>query len=422
MEREKIVDQRDHAQHKKVFGGDASLWIVVVALAIISLLVIYSSTAPMAYSKAGGNTSFYVINQLRFLLLGFIAIFIIHRIPYQAYLKYTRLFFAFAIVLMLMTFFVGVSSNEATRSLKLGGITFQPADFVKITLVMTLANALRRRREGIEKLDLLPRIGLSMTDRDRQRNRRVWRENTMPLLAPVALSCGLIFFSNFSTAALLFLTCLVMLYVGRVRIGELWRLVRTVVLAVVLAVAVMYALDIGRARVWVGRTTSFLGVEQIDKTSTIDERSDDQVLNAKMAIASGGVIGRGPGQSVQRTNLALPFSDYAYAFIAEEYGLAGCVVVLALYLWLFFRTTVIFRACEKTFPGLLVLGLGILIVLQALVSMLVAVNLFPVTGLPLPLVSLGGSSILFTSIAIGMILGISRQMEEKTIDENHPIL
>jgi cell division protein FtsW len=412
------ADSSAAAASRKVFGGDASLWIVIVALSIISLLVVYSSTAPMAYSKAGGNTSFYVINQLRFLLLGFIAIFIIHRIPYQSYLKYTRLLFAFAIVLMLLTFFVGVSSNEATRSLKLGGVTFQPADFVKITLIMTLAKALARRQKGIEKQELLPHVRLGLTDRDRERNRRVWHENTVPLLAPVALSCGLIFFSNFSTAALLFMACLVMMYVGRVRVAELWRLVLTVVLAVTVAVAVMYPLDIGRSRVWVGRVMSFADIEQVDKTSTIDERSDDQVLNAKMAISSGGLVGRGPGRSVQRTNLALPFSDYAYAFIAEEYGLAGCVVMLALYLWLFFRTTVIFRTCEKAFPGLLVLGLGILIVLQALVSMLVAVDMFPVTGLPLPLVSLGGSSILFTSIALGMILGISRQMQEKTIDEN----
>lgn len=372
----------------------------------------------MAYSKAGGNTSFYMLNQLRFLLLGFIAIFIIHRINYQTYLKYTRLLFVFAIGLMLLTFFIGVSSNDATRSLRLAGFTFQPADFVKVALVMTLAKALSRRQKEI-KNDILPRMRWGLTERERERNRWTVRNNTVPLVVPVAVSCGLIFFSNFSTAALLFLACLVMMYVGRIRARELWRLVRTVVLVVVLAIAVMYPLDIGRSRTWVGRMSSFAGVENVEAVNVVDERSDDQVLNAKMAIASGGVIGRGPGQSVQRTNLALPFSDYAYAFIAEEYGLVGCIVVLALYLWLFFRTTVIFKDCERSFPGLLVLGLGILIVLQALVSMMVAVDLFPVTGLPLPLVSLGGSSILFTSIALGMILGISRQMQEKTIKEDN---
>ncbi len=403
----------------RILGGDASLWIIIVALAIISLLVIYSSTAPMAYSKASGNTSFYVMNQLRFLLLGFMAIFIIHRFDFNIYLRYTRLMFVFAICLMALTFFIGVSSNDATRSLRLAGFTFQPADFVKITLIMTLAKELSRRQKEVKTQDLLPRLRLGMSDRQREKNRTVLRTNAIPLLLPIALSCGMIFFSNFSTAALLFLACLVMLYVGRVKGRELWRLVRTVVLTVVVVVAVMYPLDIGRSRVWVGRVASFAGIEHVQATKEIDERSDDQVLNAKMAIASGGVMGRGPGQSVQRTNLALPFSDYAYAFIAEEYGLVGTIVVLALYLWLFFRTMVIFKTCKRTFPGLLVLGLGILIVLQALVSMMVAVDLFPVTGLPLPLVSLGGSSILFTSIAIGMILGVSRQMQDKTIDEKN---
>lgn len=404
---------------KRIFGGDASLWIVIVALAIISLLVIYSSTAPLAYSKARGNTSFYVMNQLRFLLVGFLAIFIVHKFNYQTYLRYTRLIFIGAIGLMLLTFFIGVSSNEATRSLRLGGFTFQPADFVKLALIMTLARELARRQDDIKGQQLLPTMRFGLNDKQRERNRWTLRHNTLPLLAPVALSCGLIFFSNFSTAALLFLACLVLLYVGRVRAGELWRVVRTVVLTVIAAVSIMYLFDIGRSRVWVGRLTSFTGIEMPGaQDSTVDERSEDQVLNAKMAIASGGVLGRGPGQSVQRTNLALPFSDYAYAFITEEYGLVGAIVVLVLYLWLFFRTTVIFKTCEKRFPALLVLGLGILIVLQALVSILVAVDLFPVTGLPLPLVSLGGSSILFTSVALGMILGISRQMQEKTIEEH----
>ena len=407
------------AKHnRRVFGGDASLWIIVVALAIISLLVVYSSTAPMAYSKASGDTSFYLMNQLRFILLGFMAMFIVHKFNYQTYLRYTRLMFVFAIVLMALTFFIGVASNDAVRSLRLGGFTFQPADFVKIALVMTLAKELARRQKDIARQDLLPRWGFGLSERRREKNRWTVRNMTVPILAPVVLSCGMIFFSNFSTAALLFAACLVMLYVGRVKGRELWRVVCSVVLVVVLAVAVMYPMDIGRSRVWVGRVASFAGVEQVtEDTQVVDERSSDQVHNAKMAIASGGLLGRGPGQSVQRTNLALPFSDYAYAFIAEEYGLVGATVVLALYLWLFFRTIVIFRKCEKSFPSLLVLGLGILIVLQALVSMLVAVDLFPVTGLPLPLVSLGGSSVLFTSIAVGMILGVSRQMQEKTINE-----
>ena len=405
----------------RIFGGDASLWIIIAALAIISLLVVYSSTAPLAYSRSK-ETSFYMFNQLSFILLGFIAIFIIHRFNYQTYARYTRLLFVCALGLMALTFFIGVSTNEATRSLRFMGLTFQPADFLKITLVMVLSRELAKRQKDINRQELLPMVPLNLrvSDKRRERNRWVLHNMSLPLLLPIALACGMIFVSNFSTSALLFTTCLVMLYLGRVHRREIWRLLRLVVVAVTLTVAVMYAFKLGRSEVWINRMASFIGIEKAEMTAdelAVRERNEHQVENAKMAIASGGVIGRGPGQSVQRTNLPLPFSDYAYAFIVEEYGLAGAILVIALYLWLFYRTIVIFRRCEKSFPSLLVLGLGVLIALQAFVSMLVAVDLFPVTGLPLPYISLGGSSLLFTSIALGMILGVSRQMQEKTINE-----
>jgi len=419
--------QQTATEHRKlfkgrIFGGDASLWIIIAALAIISVLVIYSSTAPLAYSRSQ-QTSFYMLNQLRFLLLGFGVMFVVHRFDYQSYSRYTRPLFFAALGLMVLTFFVGVTANEATRSLRFAGLTFQPADFLKITLVMVLAKELAKRQGDINRQELLPVAPLfaRLTEKRRERNRWVMRNMTMPLLLPIALACGMIFISNFSTSALLFVTCLVMFYLGRVRGREIWRLLRKVILSVAFVVAVMYAFGLGRSEVWVNRVTSFAGIEKAEMTPdelAVRERNAHQVENAKMAIASGGIVGRGPGQSVQRTNLPLPFSDYAYAFIVEEYGLVGAMLVLVLYLWLFYRTIVIFRRCEKSFPSLLVLGLGTLITLQAFVSMLVAVDLFPVTGLPLPYISLGGSSLLFTSIAIGMILGVSRQMQEKTIGDS----
>ena len=430
MEQTAIVPEEQKERKKlfkgRIFGGDASLWIIIVALAIISLLVIYSSTASLAYAKSK-ETSFYMLNQLRFILLGFAAIFIIHRFNYQTYSRYTRLLFVCALGLMVLTFFIGVSANDAARSLRFFGVTFQPADFLKITLVMMLAKELGKRQNEINKLELLPVIPLNlrMSEKRKEKNKWVIHNTTIPILLPIALACGMIFISNFSTSALLFVTCVIMLYVGRVRGREIWRLLRLVIITVAVAVSVMYAFGLGRSEVWVNRMASFIGIEKTEDMTpdelAVRERNEYQVENAKMAIASGKVIGRGPGQSVQRTNLPLPFSDYAYAFIVEEYGIVGALVVLALYLWLFYRTIVIFRRCEKSFPSLLVLGLGILIVLQAFVSMLVAVDLFPVTGLPLPLISLGGSSLLFTSIALGMILGVSRQMQEKTMDENEAI-
>ena len=409
----------------RIFGGDKVLWIVIAALAVVSLLVVYSSTASMAYKKVGGDTSHYIINQFRFMVLGFGVIYIVHRIKYQTYARYARLLFIFALCLMALTFFVGVNLNDASRWLRIPGTsyTFQPSDFLKVTLILVLARQLAKRQKTISKTPLLPVLfGTGrMTERQRRANREVWFETTLPLLFPVVLACSAIFFSNFSTAAITFFTCLVMLYIGRVRVRELWRLVRLVVVVLVLALFVMNAAGVGRAETWVNRLKSFVGIEQAEGSRTGRDKDDDlQVEQAKIAIASGGIFGKGPGHSTQRANLPHSYSDFAYAFIVEEYGLIGSFVVLSLYLWIFFRTIVIFQKCEKAFPSLLVLGLGVMIVLQAIFNMLVSVNLFPVTGQTLPLISLGGSSMLFTSLALGMILGVSRQVEEKTLDMKDP--
>ncbi|MCC8036458.1 MAG: FtsW/RodA/SpoVE family cell cycle protein [Rikenellaceae bacterium] len=403
---------------EKLFRGDRALWIIIAALAVVSLLVVYSSTASMAYKNAGGNTAYYFFNQLKFIVVSFAAVFFIHRVDYQTYARYARLLFVFSLGLMVLTFFVGVNLNEASRWLRIPGTgyTIQPSDFIKVTLVLVLARELSKRQALINKTPLLPVVPLfhkKFSEQRRRQNRQVFYETTLPLLLPVVLACGAIFFSNLSTAALTFFPCLVMLYIGRVRAGELWRLVRMVVVVMVVALFLMSAMNVGRADTWVKRIKDFAGIEMAEEGAA---QSDDlQVEQAKIAIASGGIFGKGPGLSTQRANLPHSYSDFAYAFIVEEYGLVGAFVVLALYLWLFFRTVVIFQKCERAFPSLLVLGLGIMIVLQAIFNMLVSVNLFPVTGQTLPLISLGGSSLLFTSVALGMILGVSRQMEEKTL-------
>lgn len=207
-----------------------------------------------------------------------------------------------------------------------------------------------------------------------------------------------------------------MLYMGRVRVRELWRLVALVVVAMVLAVSFMYVFDIGRSHTWVNR----LGIGSlIGETEQIAEQSDDDNLQqeqARIAIASGGLLGKGPGNSTQRSNLPHSYSDFAYAFIVEEYGFVGAMGILFLYLCIFFRGIVTFRRCGTAFPSLLVLGLCLMITFQAICNMLVSVCIFPVTGQTLPLISLGGSSIVFTCVALGLILGISRQVKEQSLD------
>jgi cell division protein FtsW len=418
--------EQQHTEQKsfseRFFGGDRVLWIIIAILAVTSLLVVYSSTASMAWRKMGGDTSHYFFNQLSYMLLGFGVMYVVHRVNYQVYMRLAWVLFLFALLFMCMTFFFGAKLNDAQRWIRIPGVglTFQPSDFLRVTLVMVLAQQLAVRQGVIDKIPILPRLfvtgagaGRSRTRRRQQTNSEIFMQTTLPLLLPVVLACGTIFFSNFSTSAIAFITCFIMLFIGRVRMGELWRLLLTAALAVALAVAVMNAFNIGRSATWTNRITSFVSIGE----SRIDPGEDYQKEQARIAIASGGLIGKGPGRSTQRANLPHSYSDFAYAFIVEEYGIVGATFVLALYLWIFFRSMVIFRRCGTAFPSLLVLGLGLMIVLQAIVNMLVSVGLTPVTGQTLPLVSLGGSSVIFTAMALGMMLGVSRQMNEQTIDK-----
>ena len=207
-----------------------------------------------------------------------------------------------------------------------------------------------------------------------------------------------------------------MLFIGRVRVRELWRLIALVVVVMAAAVMVMYMFNIGRSHTWVNR----LGLgDALSKTEQVQVQNDEDNLQeeqAQIAIASGGITGKGPGNSTQRSNLPHAYSDFAYAFIVEEYGLVGSCLILFLYLCVFFRGIVIFQRCGTALPSLLVLGLSLMITLQALINMMVSVGYFPVTGQTLPLISLGGSSVVFTSLSLGIILGVSRQMKEQSLD------
>ena len=372
----------------RFFSGDKPLWAIIILLAIFSLLVVYSSTASMAYKNAGGNTAHYFFNQLFFILLGFTFMWGIHKINYQRLVPFYKLLFWFALVCLALTFVIGVNLNSASRWLRIPilGITFQPSDFVRVTLVGVLAQQLAKRQKVIDKIPILPALTLGGWRKDPHKNMEILLNTTLPLLGPVVLACGAIFFSNFSTAALTFVTCCVMLFIGRVRLKELFRLVSLVVVCVVAAIAVMYMFNIGRSHTWVNRLglgDALSGTEQVQIQSEEDNLQKEQ----------------------------------AYAFIVEEYGLIGSCVILFLYLCIFFRGIVIFQRCATALPSLLVLGLSLMITLQALINMLVSVGFFPVTGQTLPLISLGGSSVVFTSMSLGIILGVSRQMKEQSLDQ-----
>ncbi len=399
----------------RLFGGDSVLWIIVTALAVMSLLVVYSSTASMAYSKAGGDTTRFVFSQFTHICMGFALMVLIHRINYQVYYKWIMPAFLVSLAFMALTFVMGVNLNSAARWIRIPivGLTFQPSDAVRVALVALLARALAVRQSKIDKMRLLPSFSIADWRKHYEKNRDILLGTTLPLLLPVVVSCGLIFFSNFSTAAITFLTCWIMLYIGRVKMSELFRLLVIIGVVLVLAVSLMAVTGVGRANTWVNRIESYAGIGEADEGDPADNLQREQ---AQIAIATGGIIGKGPGNSTQRSNLPHSYSDFAYAFIVEEYGLAGAAGVLLLYLWIFFRAILIFEKCGTAFPSLLVLGLSLMITMQALVNMMVSVGIFPVTGQTLPLISLGGSSLLFNGIALGMILGVSRQVKEQSFD------
>ncbi len=352
---------------------------VVLILLVISLLSVYSSTGSLAYQHRGGNTFFYLFRQLKFILLGLLIIFFVHLVPYRIFSRISVVALYVAIPLLVLTLVVGKNINEATRWLQIPGtgLTIQTSDFAKIALVMYLAKV------------------LSVNQNDIRNFRDVFGRASMAIIG----ICALVLPANFSTAALLFATAFALMFVGRIPVKYLALMVFTGLFALTIFVGGSLLLNKqGRIATWKNRIENFSSGEG-------DSYQADQ---AKVAIVQGGLFGKGPGNSTQRNLLPHPYSDFIYAIIIEEYGsLIGGVLVLALYLWLFFRAGMIIRRSRSTYGAFLAFGLSLGLVLQAFVNMAVAVGLVPVTGQTLPLVSMGGSSIFFTSMATGMILSVS---------------
>lgn len=403
-----------------LFRGDRSLWIIIAVLCVVSLLVVYSATVSMAYREVGGDTSYFLFRQARFIVFGFFMIVVVHWIDYRSYARYARVLFQVSIIFVILAYVIGVNLNDAARWIKIPiiGLTFQPSDMLKITLVMVLAQQLGSRQGIIDRIPVLPSLTNAGWQRNPQKNLDIFIKTTKPLIMPIVIACAVVLPANLSTAIIIFTVCMVMLWMGRVRHKELWRLMMTAGAALALVVSVMFVTGVGRAGVWISRVESFISpvfsndADTTAKDKNNKQKADDfQIEQARIAIASGGVVGKGPGNSTQRSQLPHPYSDFAYAFILEEYGIIGGAIVFVLYLWIFYRAGVIVRRCKRPSPGLLVLGLSLIITMQAFVNMCVSVGLIPVTGQTLPLISLGGSSVFFTCISFGMILGVSRESD-----------
>lgn len=374
---------------KRYIKGDKVIWLVIIILLVISLLSVYSSTGSLAYQYQGGDTVFYLMRQLRFILLGLVIIFFVHLIPYQIFSRLSVVALWVAFPLLILTLVAGQNINDATRWLQIPGTSFtiQTSDFAKIALVMYLAKILSVNQNNISDFKgVFGKISLA-----------------------IAGICVLILPANFSTAALVFLTAFTLMFVARIPIKYLALIVFSGIFAFAVFIGGAELLGKeGRTSTWKNRIETFASGEG-------DSYQADQ---AKVAIVQGGLFGKGPGNSTQRNLVPHPYSDFIYAIIIEEYGsVIGGILVLALYLWLLYRTGLIIRRSKSTYGAFLAFGLAFGLVLQAFVNMAVAVGLVPVTGQTLPLVSMGGSSIIFTSMAAGMILSVSWGTDESRLQK-----
>ncbi|MFC6999203.1 FtsW/RodA/SpoVE family cell cycle protein [Rufibacter roseus] len=361
--------------------GDPILWGIVLMFGLISIAVVYSATGTLAYKKMGGNTEYYLFKHSSLIFVGLAFVWLAHKINYRYYAKLSQLALIFSVPLLIYTYLKGSNINEASRWLTIPVInqTFQPSDLAKLALISYLASILSKRQMNIES-----------------------KQTLIPLFLWSGLICGLIAMSNISTGLLLFLTCILLMFIGRVPMKPIFTMI------VVGAIFGTIALTLGqRMQTAISRIENFM-----DPKETVF-----QLEQSYIAIATGGVVGKGPGQSDQRNLLPHPYSDFIYAIIIEEYGMIGGAFVLFLYLAFLYRGMVAVTNSLGAFGGLLSAGLSFSLVIQAMVNMGVAVGLGPITGLPLPLLSMGGTSLIFTGISIGIILSVSRSEHEAKLQQ-----
>ncbi len=360
--------------------GDRWIWLIVILLSAISLLAVYSSTGTLAFKRGVGVESI-LIKHMAMVIGGIALMYLSHKVDYRYYAGISKLLMVITIPLLLYTLVFGSHINNASRWIAIPGtgLSFQTSDLAKLALITYLARTLSRKQENIKNV----------------------KESFIPIMGAVCLVFILIALANLSTALMLFGVSILLLIIGRISIKQ--------IAITCLAGGVLFAgvIFLGpRRAVYKSRMHTFLNH---DKVSTDKSFQSD---HAKIAIATGGILGKGPGNSVERNYLPESYSDEIYAIIVEEYGLLGGFALIGLYLFLLYRCIKIVTKAPKAFGALLAAGLSFSLTIQAFANMAVAVGLGPVTGVPLPLVSMGGTSILFTSVAFGIILAVSRDIEE----------
>jgi cell division protein FtsW len=385
--------------------GDKVIWALVILLALVSLLAVYSATGSLAYKNYRGNTEIYLFKQVAFMLAGIMVIYFAHLVNYTFYSRAARIAFLLSLPLLFYTLFFGVKMNEGSRWIRLPiiNMTMQTSDFARLALFMYLARLMSKKQDVIKDL----------------------KKGYLPVIAPVIITCALIAPANLSTALLLGASCMLLLFIGRVSTKHILMTIGIALVPIMLLVAAAVIRHgkgnkkevtttavkssstlFGRVDTWVGRMEDFIyGSDEADNDAY-------QVNQAKIAISKGGLLGVGPGNSTTRDYLPQAYNDFIYAIIIEEYGLVGGAFIMFIYLVFLYRCIRIYKRCPFAFGAFLALGLSFTLAIQAVANMAVTVNLFPVTGVTLPLVSMGGTSFIFTCLAIGIILSVSRNVEQ----------
>ncbi|HAI19795.1 MAG TPA: cell division protein FtsW [Xanthomarina gelatinilytica] len=373
----------------KNIKGDRLIWAIAALLAIFSFLPVYSAASNLAYVADSGNTFAFFLKHLMHLFLGFTIMYGVHKIPYRYFRGLSIVLIPVVLVLLVITMLQGTTIEGANASrwiqIPLVNMSFQTSTFAFVVLMVFVA----RYMSKIKDTEI------------------TFKESILPLWVPVFLVLILILPANFSTAAIMFVMVLMLVFLGGYPVKYLAVIVGTGILALTFFVLIAKAFPDAmpnRVDTWMSRIESF--------SDDGDTEADYQIEKAKIAIATGGIQGVGPGKSIQKNFLPQSSSDFIYAIIVEEYGLLGGLTLMVFYLWLLFRIVIVSQKADTIFGKLLVLGVGLPIVFQALINMAVAVELFPVTGQTLPLISSGGTSIWMTCLALGIILSVSAKREE----------
>ncbi|QJD97380.1 FtsW/RodA/SpoVE family cell cycle protein [Mucilaginibacter robiniae] len=360
--------------------GDRWIWLIVILLSVVSLLAVYSSTGTLAY-KQGKATEAILMKHLFMMIGGIGLMYISHKLDYRYYAGISKMLMIITIPLLLYTLVFGAHINNASRWIAIPGtgLSFQTSDMAKLALITYLARLLSRKQENIKDV----------------------KQSFVPIMGSVCIVFVLIAWANMSTALMLFGVSILLLIIGRISVKQI------AVVCLAGGLLTMMVMFLGpRRHLYITRIHTFMHPEAVSSDKKF------QGDHAKIAIASGGIFGKGPGNSTERNYLPEAFSDEIYAIIIEEYGLLGGVFLMGIYLFLLYRCIKIVTKAPKAFGALLAAGLSFSLTIQAFANMAVAVGLGPVTGVPLPLVSMGGTSILFTSVAFGIILSVSRHIDE----------